>query len=190
MTPSQVVSVGASEVYVPGHARWKLALCLCGLALFGVGCELVWTPLALFIFGGRAQAVAVGIVESRPGLPDAPVKGDGDASPGSGAIFWDEFAFQTAENQRSACEETSAAGCGPCIRSSTPRACRRRGSSLMTGGIRSEPFFPVKSARGWCRDPDARRLGVRGDQRGVVRVGKCPNHFARNDPGGADSGTL
>ena len=94
-------SLSGPRFYVPGYATWKLALSVCGLIVFCLGCSQLWPPLRLVLFGQRAEAVATRIITTKPGSPDVTVSDDQRESVQRGpqhddSIFWNEFSFLTA----------------------------------------------------------------------------------------------
>ena len=93
--------------YVPGHARWKMLTCVCGLVLLGIGLAGLWPPLRSVVRGRHVQAVAKRIVLTRPGEPDLVFTGDDEVRQAVAArdtrdtrgTFWNVFEFQTGDGR-------------------------------------------------------------------------------------------
>lgn len=95
---------GAHRLYVPGYAGWKLALCACGIVLWGVGLFELWPPLRLVLFGRHAQAIAKCVVKTKPGqsdlvlLDDAQVQAHLETRDNT-YTFWNVFSFDTGDGR-------------------------------------------------------------------------------------------
>ena len=90
--------------YTPGHARRKMLMFLFGLFLFTLGFCQLYSPLRLLFFGGRAWAETTDIVKTKTGLPDLVLRSDAQIQTNleprdRSYIFWNEFAFQTADGR-------------------------------------------------------------------------------------------
>ncbi|MDD5348704.1 MAG: hypothetical protein PHQ12_00705 [Chthoniobacteraceae bacterium] len=95
-TPS--VTLPSSGIYVPGHAKRKLAMVLCGVVLFSLGVSQLWTPVRLMVFGKKAKAEATQVVKTKEGVPDLVLTDDLQIqanleSQDRSSIFWNDFRF-------------------------------------------------------------------------------------------------
>lgn len=88
----------ATGTYTPGYAGCKLLMVGIGLAVCISGLIQLWTPLRLTLFGKSAQAEAVCVVKTKPGLPDAILRTDAEIErqrepQDLSYVFWNEFTF-------------------------------------------------------------------------------------------------
>jgi hypothetical protein len=91
-------------VYIPGCAKRKLLMVLCGLVLFSAGMTQLIGPLRLLVFGQKATAEATVVIKARVGFSDVILKNDLEIqanleSRDRGYTFWNEFRFQTTDGK-------------------------------------------------------------------------------------------
>jgi len=102
------VTVVAPETYTPGYLAPKILFALLGLAMVGVAVWQAGPDLRLLAVGRHTEAIAVSVVASKPGQPEATMKNQAELNAKMKVVsnakdyswtFYNEFAFEAKDGR-------------------------------------------------------------------------------------------